>query len=298
MKIIHVFDSNQYSALTVHKAISKLCSKLQIKDEVIDFQYHYKKDTSKDIVYFSEAHLINRSRVNLSHVRDGFPNAKLVVLAADTIHDIELGKDHVGTPEYCDLWLDTVDEAANVYQARGIKTDTWMWTISEYLLEEMRIRQSRNAQKKNVDFISLLACQTPYRWELSAFLEKHKLLITRKNVPYELDGLHEAYSKSRFVLGTTSPSWTVGRTMKGFRDWLGPPCGTVLVYDDHPDVIKKYVNCPIYKYDDLNSLYRLYHSLVNNPTYYQSVLSAQQEWIDQNTLEIQFEKLFRKHNIL
>lgn len=195
-------------------------------------------------------------------------------------------------PQDVDLWLDLLDEVNEYYQKQSIKTDSWMWTASDDLVLDYL---QRPRPEKTVDFIGLFNIGGMYRKRLTYHLDRSFKKNVFGKVGYGIDELYDAYSSSKFTLGTTSgcPGWgCVGRTMKGFRDWIGPACGSVLIYDDHPDVIRKYP-CPTYPYDDYAKIPEIVAGID-----YEKVLLEQQDWIKNNTLEKQFMRLFHKYGLV
>ena len=85
------------------------------------------------------------------------------------------------------------------------------------------------------------------------------------------------------------------RSMKGFRDWIAPFCGTLLVYDNFPDILDVGSFIPIYKYEDWNDAARIIKELKRSSYVYDLILKKQKQWALENTLEKQFIKIFEKH---
>jgi hypothetical protein len=312
MKLVHILDPQPYSLLTVHRAIADYC---QPRGQRVAYtmaqlqQRRMERDSQVSVVVFESA-LLKLSRTRVSDLRQFFPGAKLVALGSDTVWYLRggvhppyegwllydrAGKAEFFSPHEVDLFLDMLDEVVEAYQARGIRADSWMWTISEAMRSYM---ENKPLQAKSCDFISLFTQQPSsgdnYRQRLVQHLRAGGVSVQVGGVGYDLDGLAQAYGRARFTLGTTSPSWTTGiRTMKGFRDWIGPCRGSVLLYDDHPDIVRKYTAVPTHPYGDFDALIQLTRSID-----YDAVLQAQRAWIAENTIDRQLERLFARHNIV
>jgi hypothetical protein len=245
--------------------------------------------------------------MSMKELRKYIPNGKLVCLGGDTIWFLRRNEDHINSPHEVDLWLDLLDEVVVYYNNIGVKADSWMWTISESLLnecEEYKNNIDVDFDKKDMDFVSFITISTEYRRNMVDYFNKRKKTFA-VGVKCDSDNVADmisAYKKAWFHLGTTSPSWTTGiRTMKGFRDWLAPALNTLLIYDDFPEIRKKFGGgyiVPLYDYNYFESAEILMEYIRNDKELYKHLLKMQKTWIEYNTLEKQFLRKFRKHNII
>lgn len=301
MKTIYtIIDPYPYSQLTVHEDYKYLAKQLgydhkfytmdQIAKEQVD------RDSNEGVLFIFECALLAQTGKTTKDIRRWYPNCKIVALSTDAI--VHKPGFEIFNPFEIDLWLDTHSEIVEYYIRRGLVADIWEMTTSHYLIEQY---EHRPRLSKTQDFICLIGHMNPYRNSLKRVLDtKYQCQwgVHPSVADYNIDHVYESFSKSRIVLGSTSPSWSGIRTMKGYRDFLGPLCGTVLIYDNHPDVIKQFPICPLYDYDNFNSIIDLFERLINDPAEYQRVLTEQLAWVKENTIAAQLHDRLFKHQIL
>jgi len=315
VKLVTITDPYNYSRYTVARSYEALAGRLGWEHqplEVGDVQARRIEPDSRPGVFVFETALIKIGRMSVAEMRGYFPSCRAVALGGDTIWYMK-GGDHHGrrdllwdpangmeflSPYDCDLFLDLLDEVVEAYAAKGIRTDSWMWTTSGWMLDEMAARLAAGAPPKDRGFVALfkLDCEGgPLRRDMLGTLEMAGLTgVKSGQVGWGLDELFHAYARSELTVGTTSPSWTRVRTMKGFRDWMGPEVGSLLLYDDHPDVVRKFP-CPLYPYGDHRALAELALSLRSGPER-ESWLKRQQEWA--NVIENQLYDALTKHGLV
>jgi len=312
MKTLYsLIDPYPYSSLTVHEDYKVLAKRLgyehkfytigQLQEEQVDH------DSSPDTLFIFECALLKLPHKTTKDIKRWFPNCKIIALGSDSLtyksgYDWRYPQNPSPYEIYdihdVDLWLDINDEMVEDYAKLGLKTDWWENTTSHYMIEQY---ENRPRIDKTQDIISLIGHRNPYRNALVTFLEsryKCQFGMHPSAADFNLDHMYRDFSKSRIVLGTTSPCWWSNRSMKGFRDWLGPLCGTVLIYDDHPDVIRKYNTCPIYKYDDFETISELFTEITTDDELYGKLLAEQLAWIKQNTIAIQLYNALIKHGVV
>lgn len=315
MKFIHISEWAFYERLTTSLAFRGLAKRLGAEIQCIDIEdfggRRIERDETASIVTFHAAHSKIYS-FPVSEMRTYWPNAKIVALGSDSIpylhgythQDARYGvwKDYeYNSPEEVDLHLDTLSEVIRAYSSRGVKTDQWLWTASEsymdYVSAFARPHISPSSQK-DIDAISLIDVKTEYRRNMRDYLVGKGLKVAIGTGEQNLDRIWNWYRRSWVVIGTTSGGWTPQRTMKGFRDWLAPVLGTVLIYDDHEDAVENYPwDTPFYEYGDFEQIATFIKALKGDPWMYSRIVNSQLEWAKENTLENQFEKLFKKHGI-
>jgi len=313
MKTLYtLIDPYPYSQLTVHEDYKVLAKRLgyEHKFYTIDQQIREEidHDSSPDAIFMFEPALLKHPHKTTKDIRRWFPNCKIVALSSEALtykHGYQWWYPENLTKEFeiydgyeVDLWLDINDEIVEDYRAKGLKVDTWEMTTSHFLID---LYENRVRLPKTQDIISLMGHRNPYRNALIEFLSaryKCQFGVHPDHADFNLDHMYEQFSGSRIVLGTSSPCWWSQRSMKGFRDWIGPICGTVLIYDNYPDVLKKYPTCPIYDYDKFETIVDRINELVNNPEHYYAVLATQLSWIKENTIAIQLFNALTKYNIV
>lgn len=312
MKTIYtMIDPYPYSQLTVHedyKIIAKQFGYAHKFYTIAQFcEGNIDVDSSPDTIFMFECALLKISKRTTKDVKRWFPNCKIVALSSEGI-TYKHGYAHYEnnpTREFeiydgydVDLWLDETSEIVEDYSKKGVTTDIWEMTTSEFLVEQF---SNKPRVDKFQDMICLIGHKVGYRAKMIQFLNQRYKIQWGKGPAegnYALDHLYNSFSGSKVVLGTTSPCWWTNRGMKGFRDWLGPICGTVLIYDDHPDVIKQFPTCPLYKYDDFDTIVDLFEVITGNADKYSGILRDQEIWIKENTIAKQLSKLLIKYNII
>lgn len=309
--IYFVDEELTYAKETIGRAVPETCRRLGVECCVIPADAWSRHETPTDqsnqaVVLLQAAHGQNW---NVTQIRERFPNGKLVVLGGDTIWSLANNKPEPLNPHEVDFWWDTMDEVIEQFTNEGINTDKWMWTASEVYME--RIRQWRsvnNSRPKQIDAICLITMNHPYRRHMETFFRERNISCLFGNGSFSSHDhiLFPAYADAWVSIGTTSPSWTGDiRTMKGFRDWIAPCIGTVLIYDDHPQIIRDFdggneegKTVPLYNYENFDEIIQLINVFKEHPYAYEHYILRQLAWIFQNSLEVQFTNLFKKHNLV
>ena len=316
-KWTHFGEQAFYERLTTSLGFSNLAGKMKWNFTLLDVNIHMKnleeldRDEDTNLVTFHGAHpKIYRKTVR--NIRDRFPNAFVISLGSDSIpylygfpsQGMMTFKDYeFNSPEDVDLHLDTLSEVIEKYSARGIKCGQWMWTASQAHLDELKqLYKPIPLAKKEIGFYSLIAVKTPYRQKLREILSSQDVKSIIGPGHHNMDQIYRDYISSALIVGTTSGSWTPQRTMKGFRDWIAPTLGSVLVYDDHHDIRKTFGNRVwTYDYNKPEQLYDLLESIIGknesqeyNQARYDYILNLQREWIEANTIENQFQSIIKR----
>jgi hypothetical protein len=223
-------------------------------------------------------------------IRGKFPNAKLVMMAADSIY--------YGFPDASpwkvDLWMDTVKAA--VAKTTKFPAEHFYWNVSETILKDIQASQIKI--EKTRWFVSLCHAASAERTRFMNDLRCHgKEVLWNQNL-WDLHKIYEMYATCWFALGHTSPVHdNKARSMKGFRDWIAPELGTILIYDDYPD-IRDLEIVPMYRYLDAGSVINLADRLKNDKGYYEQILGLQKKWAWDNSLEKQITRAFKKYGFL
>lgn len=306
--IYSVVEDNCYQRWTLGLAIPNFC----IQNNLRYHQYHinqlrnYQIETNNNkSIFIIDAAFLQQLGV-IKHIRQRVPNSKIVVLGSDSIDFINQDKNEFDGIEEVDLFLDTMEETVKYYKQKQIKSDLWIWSYSEYLTEHIKVDISPS---KELDVCCLLRVITEYRRQLSQnLLSKHKCLFG--NGEYgggiaiaddKIYDIAELYNHSRIVLGTTSPACTKARTMKGFRDFLAPFYHSLLIYDNHPQILSRYFpngEVDIYEYEDIHSLYNVIDNIRSmSRQQYCDRIRYQKECFEKKSIEKQLKILFDKYDL-
>lgn len=311
MRLYCIRDTEPYSYLTVWYDYQEFAA--QRGYELVSFDSVHSllgmvHDTSPCLFIAESATL---QRIHLREIKACLPNSFVVILGSDTVHhglDPSINPEVPGALEHVDLWLDLVSDVVASYRNYGLNAELWHWTTSEWYVEELReqseagigsgVYKHPGKDERPVDLIGLFRNNTDYRKKLWSNLEADGLLCTKsgQGISYEPNQLYWEYSRALLTLGTTSPSWTNCRTIKGFRDWIGPLCGSMLIYDDHTQIRNEYKNLiPIFYnyYDPIGDIKFWVDSCkkVFDARDYQAIIDIQADWVRQNTIAKQLHRL-------
>lgn len=224
--------------------------------------------------------------------------SKFIVLGSDTVYRSSTNLCEWPQCSEADLFLDLVDGAAVGFQRRhGVPANTWMWTPSNTMLKLLHgfahlTRDVPRAAKTVTLFMRIAGF--PFREAMVKGLQAAGYTVHGGLDPTAgtLQEIFMLYRRSVVVVGSTSSSvpWSPCRSMKGFRDWIGPPLGAVLIYDDHPDVLRKYAHVPTHQHGNLTDLLLLLQrdhvSHVGSEQRHR-LLAQQQRWLASNLLDWQ-----------
>jgi hypothetical protein len=215
-------------------------------------------------------------------------------------------------PGGIDLHLEIMPQSLERFRDHKIEAELWMWTGSERLCEMAYNFYKTHKHHNLYDFIGVYgpsSINNPNCWRHHAVLH-----IESKGMKFtngggdghgdkDFDRLFQHYMDSKFTLGTTShnrPELTRLGCMKGFRDWLGPLLGNVLIYDNHPntEIFNKDKIVPTYDYDNLDSMTDLANTLKEDKPKYTNYMLKQIDWAWENTIETQLLTIMLKRGWL
>ena len=250
--------------------------------------------TNDDILVFF-IYETKREPVDFQRLLQKCPNAKTVQISCDGQDDF--GVTGYYNPEYINIHLDLIEEYADRMNEKGVKSELFWWTISEKTLDV--INTSPDVER-NLDFICLCRiCTYEREWFFNQISTTRKIIAG-----INCNDMHQVvslYKRTKFTLGIThsTHSGHPKRSIKAFRDWIGPLCGSMLVYDDHPQICKYFSNfVPIYRYNEIDSLLSVTDFIRENQEQYDLIVQHQQDWIKNNFIETQLLKIFTKYNLM
>jgi len=245
-------------------------------------------------------------------VKAKMPNSKIVWLGSDTHyegvnnppliddgHDQFLAFNGLKNIEWpLDLYLDTMKNVSEEASIR-FKSDHFYWSISESIIDQIaKCIPKMNIRRKERDGICLCSTEnrTSIRHEMFKKIDETGLNVLRNLNEHFLCEIVKLYAESWVALGTTVSCMASDlRSMKGFRDWLAPFCGTVLIYDDYPDITDIGDFIPIYEYGQWGQIKTIVDELKSDLDRYHTLIGQQREWALENTLEKQFIRIFKEH---
>ena len=319
MKIYAVTeDSKPFVSLSTGKAFSNLSSYYDCEVQVKDFNYWRNReidsDSGNDVVVIFESVYLELAGMSTRDLREYYPNAKFVAMGSDTIYYLVTNKNNgyqFDSPFEVDLFLEKMEDCIDQYRARGINVDHWMWTASDWLLDYVqKFDEGKKFEEKENDFIGLYAPHTiqrpnSYRNKMVNFLASKGKKFTQGggsgHDDPDVDKIFQQYANIKFTLGSTSHDNPLFHGMKGFRDWIGPHMGSMLIYDDYPDVRKHFQGgelVPLYEYGVFEGILAIHDHYSQNTDQYYEVIEHQKAWALDNTIEKQLVKLFTKHGII
>lgn len=265
-------------------------------------------DYGNDVFFIFEIGNPQHSNISTSQLREWYPNAKFITFCSDTIYYQTNGLKWQMDPGGIDLHLEIMPQSLDRFLSNGIDAELWIWTGSERLYKQAYQYYKSHEMNKKYDFIGVYgkhSIENPLCWRHHAvkhIIEKEMTFTNGGGTGYkddDLDRLFQHYMDSWVTLGTTShnrPELTRLGCMKGFRDWLGPVLGNVLIYDNHPNVstFNKDNLVPTYEYDDYNSMTELVKYLKKDKNIYANYMLRQNDWAWDNTIEQQLLNIMLK----
>lgn len=304
--IYNIIEPSCYQRLTNGLAIPEIAkaNNIECKTYTIEEFLSLKCDidSSNEAIFFTESAFL-RSDISFSDVRSLVPNGKIINIGSDSIYFTRENKDEILEVEEVDLWLDTMSECVEYYRNKGLKSEQYYWTISEAYIRE--IEQHTYISRKEMDFVCLARVNSEYRRNLSSnlFINGYNGYWGTGSISSDLPFLGELYHSCYVCLGTTSPAGNINiRSMKGFRDWIAPFFGTVLIYDYHPDMYEFHIDLDFYEYEyfqSITSIIEYYKDLyIKFPHKYIEKVKKQQETAISNSIEKQLNDLLFKYKYI
>ena len=253
----------------------------------------------EDDVIFITTYDNGWTREHYDRIKNKMPKAKTVFLASDTHYDGKtesgslVGLQNIEWP--LDLYLDTMKEV--VQEASSLFTSAhYYWSISQTLIDKIESLELETAKRYDAICLCSTDNESGVRKELFQALDEAGLWVLRNLDEHDLEKIFNLYSQSWITLGTTTSCMSSElRSMKGFRDWIAPLCGSLLIYDNFPDVVDIGSFIPIYRYGHWQEAAQIIKDLKNNTSLYNMLIKKQRRWVLDNTLDKQLIRIFEEH---
>ena len=239
------------------------------------------------------------TREHYDRIKEKMPKIKTVFLASDTHYDGKtesgslVGLERIEWP--LDLYLDTMKEV--VEEAKSKFTSAhYYWSVSQNIIDQIESSELESVKKYDAICLCSTDNQSSVRKEMFQALDEAALWVLRNLDEHDLENIFNLYSQSWITLGTTTSCMSSElRSMKGFRDWIAPFCGSLLIYDSFPDVVEIGSFIPIYRYGDWQGAAKIIKELKDNKFLYNKLIEKQKRWALDNTLEKQLIRIFEEH---
>lgn len=297
-KLVCFDEAAVYCRDTTTRAALRVGRDLGLAVDVPDYTALPLYEEKEECVLFIHAAFLKLTGTTVRGLRQRCPCAKIITLGSDTAH--YLPGLEFDTPLEADLHLDTMEDDADQLSKKegraGNRLGLWSWTFSGDVWEELEKNKKSFSSSERLTEANCLITVGPYnepRQEMKKVFQRRGfscsfgggLLLDREQA-------YRAMASSWVTIGTTSPSWTRGRTCKGWRDFAGVACGAPLIYDRHPDTVRLFGGedgglVPFYPYGDWDACVDLARALIADPERYARTLARQREWLAHNTIECQ-----------
>lgn len=243
------------------------------------------------------------------------PSSILLCFGGDTLYANQQGSQcEFDSCHACDVYLDLIDGVVMNMRTQKFESHPWIWTPSAALLALVENKlivvngsymnaHSSVVNEMPVKIMMLFSLQSEYRARLREAIKQLQeesaglfAVYDTQQAFLDPDSVFDLYSKSFITLSTTStsPAWihVNCRSVKGFRDWIAPSLGSLLVTDDHPDNIRKYgPGVFYYRYGDFDHLKQTikdtWQRMGTHTEQRAATLRRQRDWVKNNILDIQ-----------
>lgn len=330
MKIITVTEPRFYTHWTTTLALRDIASTIGAEFEEywippcygVPFTLDEVKQEDDEVIAVIHAAHLKIAKIKVSDLRSKWPKAKIVTLGSDTIpytvgegHHESLLTDKINGFEFvspldADLHLDSMWSCVQYLRGKGVKADHWLWSVcnESWRLADYMLSMFKHVGKTfdAICFGNVNIQNDNYRRRMWQHLSNRGLRIYfGGSLPFttleesELKKIYLHYISSCVTIGTTSPSWTSARTMKGWRDSLGIVLGAPLVYDQHEEIEAVYPDIvPLYDYNNFDSLADLIFEFRDNRNKADDLCDKQRSWLKNWTIEKQFMRKFAEYGII
>lgn len=234
----------------------------------------------------------NHSPEDYAVLKQKLPNSQVWMLGGDMCY---FGYENSITWPI-DLAIEYMQESVDRISTR-FKCEKLMWFPSVDVFNRIReLKAAKPVVEKKYDLICLarMSCSFPRQCFINQLLEKNLTIKTNLN-EWDLDKVIEHYFECKYTLGISHSVWDTNltRSGKGFRDWIGPECGSLLIYDDFPDVVNFSDLIPIYPFSNAQGVRNIVDHYNNNHEDYIELLEKQRTLMYDAALENQLRPLLK-----
>ncbi len=292
-----LFVPHQFCQLTFEYALHDLAENIECDYTVT----YYQKDNDRSLDYVPTTNdniLVffyldtQRKSAHFKKLKKRCPNATIVLIGGDMIYHLDEFHKNYGV----DYYIDANDIVIKELSEKKCHVGKLYFTLSRRFGEFCESFAQTYRCEKNLDFVCLSKAGTDWRRGFFGGI-KNIFSIEYDLSLYDETEIVKLYKRSKFTLGTTSPcadEHNRCRSMKDFRDWIGPHCDSLLIYDDHEQIVKDFQDIvPTYHYGDIKSLEELYNMFSENRFLYGEYLQRQKEWIKNNYVDQQLKRVLQ-----
>ena len=306
--IISVKDPKFYSERTIEPGIKDMAATLGMENRSYRWEQKIEPYDGECIVivegYALRAPFPSSLKTsNIDDIKKMFPRGKIIALGSYSTHiDDYIEYDH---PSKVDLHLDVSYNVANKFREQGIVSDMFLWSGTQSVYDHAEEWLENHNFTKQRDALCLARCPAGAvkkggwfydRRRLIAGLLNNKISVAASLELWVADKVFEEYAKSYVSLGTTTPSSDKERTGKGFRDWIAPFLGVVLIHDDYEGYVDLYKDIvPMYKYGDVFGCKQLIQELKADDDMRNHYIEKQKKFAIANTIEKQLMRAYNKY---
>jgi len=288
MILLSAPTNNRFLKITYGVALKNIAKECGLSYKFVSDCSGTDSSLNKSIIFQIET---RESQINLENLKQRYPNSYIFRICMDSPYCDKFDKN---TFKYVDHHLNFISEYVKIGE-QFVKSNITFGTLSESLLKYF----THNTTILNKEYHSICMCtmSTSQRFVFFRTLleQRFKILVDLKIK--NLNQTRELYEKSWCVLGhTMSPHQNMyQRSMKAWRDWIGPCTNTIIIYDNHPTILEYFEDIiPTYDYNNPFSFLDCLYNYIVNPVVYIRTLSKQQEWIKNNTIEKQLLPLVKE----
>lgn len=229
------------------------------------------------------------------HILKKCPRAKIILTGSDTVY-YEVEDSLRMKP---DVFIDTMEDQVELAK-KVVPSEFLVWTLSEDIIQEIAevpdavrdlagICLCQNSPDRNTFFYRVMDKldngENPIAWGLN------------QNDPQKI---YKYFKRSKICIGYSGPSPGFGDdkkpSRKGMRDWLGVAAGCLFLQDDfHPLPVDIF---PCYKYKDPIDCANMMRFFIDRNIFSNQIIEYQQQWLKDNSMEKQLEKILLKNNLL
>ena len=294
MHIITLFPNDFLWNNTFTSAITNLATELNFKHYHINMiddlngSIDLVPITNGKVIYIYTHHP-HLDKTHLSRLKSRIPNSKTVMIGGDCIYD---GYDNWPVDLGIEFNRSVVEKMNSMYPSEFI-----YWTPSKNVFHRIREIRKEQVFEKKYDIMCLanMHCSAERINFIEGFCNNDKKIMASLR-EYNLDKVIQYYSECNFSLGVSHAVWGSyeKRSAKGFRDYIGPECGTPLIADDLPEMTELSDIIPIYPFNNFIEAIKLMKYYEDNAEEYKNLIEKQKSFFYSINMENQLRPIISK----